>query len=613
MELHLTNLVLVLGAALVGGSIARRLGHPAILGELIIGILLGPPLLGLLESDEALGVLASLGILLMMLYVGLHLDLGDLYRASRAGLLAAVGGFVVPAAAGVAIVLAFGGGTEAALFVGLAMGVTSLATKSRILVDLRILDTRVAHVMMAGALFADMVALVAFSALLGVDAPGGFSPAVILPVALKAALFVAGTFVVGTYLFPIGGRALRARGIDDRTTVFLLVVIIGLGFAAVAEMAGIHGILGAFMAGLFIHPGVLEARLARDVERLMRQVSVGFLAPIFFVTAGFAVSLDVFVTELPLLITVVTVATVGKIAGTALFYLPSGRGWREGVTVGVGMNGRGAVEVIVAELALQRGLIDQATFSVLVLMALITTAAVPLMLPPAVAWLRRRGELVRSNSRRGTIIVGAGPAAREIGRVLAEAEPVRFVDTNLDNCHEAESEGLSATHGNALDEEILRHVGAADALRILALTSSSSINVLVAQLATSHFGVPNADVVLTPGDAGSLGQVVADSGARLISDTPVDLEMWNRRVWHDGIRLESLPLIPELVGGEPTAVDGDERFPVLVRRGSELLPIGSTDPLEPGDEILGFRTDPPARDLAPDRLSPRRRPSTAGA
>ncbi len=610
MELHLTNLVLVLAAALAGGAVARRFGHPAILGELVIGILLGPPLLGLLDSDEALSVLANLGILLMMLYVGLHLDLSDLYRASRAGLLAAVGGFVVPAVAGVALVLAFGGSVEAALFVGLAMGVTSLATKSRILVDLRILDTRVAHVMMAGALFADMVALIAFSALLGVETPGGFTPTVILPVALKAALFVAGTFVVGTFLFPIGGRMLRSRGIDDRTTVFMLVVIIGLGFAAVAELAGIHGILGAFMAGLFIQPGVLDARLARDVERLMQQVSVGFLAPIFFVTAGFAVTLDVFVTDLPLLVTVVAVATLGKVLGTALFYLPSGRGWREGVTVGVGMNGRGAVEVIVAELALQRGLIDQATFSVLVLMALITTAAVPLMLPKAVAWLRRRGELVRSNSRFGTIIVGAGPAAREIGRVLAAEEPVWFVDTNLDNCNEAESEGLAATHGNALDEEILRHVGAGDALRILALTPSSSINVLVAQLATSHFGVPHADVVLTPGDAGSLGQVAADTGSGLISDTPVDLELWNRRVRFDGVRLETLPLVPELVGEEPSAIAGDERLPVLVRRGNELLTAGSRLVLEPGDEVLGFRFEVPG----PDLVSPsHRQPRSAGA
>ncbi len=593
MELHLTNLVLVLAAALGGGAIARRLGYPAILGELVIGIVLGPPLLGVLEVDAALSVLAELGILLMMLYVGLHLDLSDLAHASRAGLLAAVGGFIVPAVAGVVLVLSFGGGMTAALFVGLAMGVTSLATKSRVLVELRILDTRVAHVMMVGALFADIVALVFFSALLGMDAGGTFSVATMAPIAIRAALFVIGAYLVGTYGFPLAGRILRQRRIDDRTTVFLLVVIVALGFGAIAELAGLHGILGAFFAGLFIRPEVLDARLSRDVERMVQQVSLGFLAPVFFVTAGFAVTLDVFVTDLPLLVAVVAVATIGKIVGTALFYLPSGRGWREGVAVGVGMNGRGAVEVIVAQIALAQGLIDQTTFSVLVLMALITTATEPILLPKAVEWLRRRGELVRSTRRLGTIIVGAGEAAREIGKALAEEEPVRFIDTNLENCLAARAEGLEATHGNALDEEILRHAGAGDAQRIIAFTPSSSVNVLVAQMAAANFGVPDAHVVLTPLDAGSLGDLLFDTGSRLMADEPVDVELWNRRVRLEGVELQVLPAAPELVGAVFPVTSSSERFPVLVRRGHDLITYGGSLKLEPGDELLGFTAPSP--------------------
>lgn len=597
MELHLTNLVLVLAAALGGGAIARKLGYPAILGELVVGMVLGPPLLGILEIDAALSVLAEVGILLMMLYVGMHLDLSDLAHASRAGLLAAVGGFIVPAVAGVLLVLVFDGGMTAALFVGLAMGVTSLATKSRVLVELRILDTRVAHVMMVGALFADIVALVAFSALLGMDAGGSFEVAALALVAGRAALFVLGAFAVGTYGFPLAGELLRRRGVDNRTTVFLLVVIVALGFGAVAEMAGIHGILGTFLAGLFIRPDVLEARLSRDVERMVQQVSLGFLAPVFFVMAGFAVSLDVIVTDLPLLLAVIAVATIGKIVGTALFYLPSGRGWREGVTVGVGMNGRGAVEVIVAQIALAQGLINETMFSVLVLMALITTATEPILLPRAVGWLRRRGELVRSNRRLGTIIVGAGEAAREIGKVLAEEEPVRFIDTNLDNCREAHAEGLEATHGNALDEEILRHAGAGDAQRIIAFTTSSSVNVLVAQMASVNFGVPDAHVVLTPLDAGSLGDLLFDTGSLLIADQPVDVELWNRRVRLEGVEMKVLPAAPELVGGMGPRSNADERFPVLVRRDDDLIAYGASLKLEPGDVLLGFSAPAPGGDV----------------
>ena len=133
----------MLAAALAGGALAKRLGYPSILGELLAGILLGPPLLGVLGTDDGLAVLGEFGVLLMMLYIGIHIDLSDLRRASRAGLLAAAGGFLVPAGLGLTVTLAMGHSVPAALFVALAMGVTSLATKSRILIDLKLLDTRI--------------------------------------------------------------------------------------------------------------------------------------------------------------------------------------------------------------------------------------------------------------------------------------------------------------------------------------------------------------------------------------------------------------------------------------------------------------------------------------
>ena len=170
MALDPTNLLLVLVAALGGGWVARRLGYPSILGELAAGILLGPPLLGLLATDDAVSVIGKLGVILLMLYIGLHLDPSSLGKASRPGLYASLGGFLVPAALGFALMMLVDGDAVAASFVAVAMGVTSLATKSRILVDLGILNTRIAHVLMAGALFSDIAALVLFAALLGLAA-----------------------------------------------------------------------------------------------------------------------------------------------------------------------------------------------------------------------------------------------------------------------------------------------------------------------------------------------------------------------------------------------------------------------------------------------------------
>jgi len=595
MEIHLLNLALVLAAAVGGGAVARRLGYPAIIGELIAGIALGPAVLGLLSADEALSVIATVGILIMMLYVGMHLDLGDLRRSSWPAFLAAVGGFVVPAGAGYWLGTAFGLSGRGALFLALAMGLTSLATKSRVLVDLRILDTRIAHVMMAGALIADLVALVGFSALLG-SGDAGVSSGDLAVVVLKALVFIVVSLAVGIGLFPIGAAYLTRTLQVDRGTLFVIVVIVALMYGAAAEVAGLHGILGTFFAGLLLRPGLFEPRMFRDVEQLVYRLSVGFLAPIFFVTAGFHIDLGVVGTDPLLLVTVIAVATVGKIAGTALFYLPSGRGWREGLAVGAGMNGRGAVEIIAAELALERGLIDQTVFSVLVLMALVTTATVPFLLTRAVEWLRRQDRLVRSSTRHGAIVVGAGPVARHIALAMSESGWVRLIDTNLDHCNDARALGLEAIHGNALDDSILRQAGAADTQRIVCITGNASVNVLVAQQASIDHGIPHASVALTGDDASSLQHALGET-ARPITEEPLDLEAWNRRIQRHSARLGPITWPAGKVasnGDDPDA----ERVALLVRRRGEVVMLSEVEALEPGDELLGLTEQRPIRPLA---------------
>ncbi|MDX1664042.1 MAG: cation:proton antiporter, partial [Candidatus Promineifilaceae bacterium] len=175
MEFSILNLLLVLLSAWVAGNLVARVGYPSIFGELAAGIILGPPLLGLLHGSEALDVLAEVGVLLMMLYIGMEIDPKELFKASWPGLLAAIGGFVTPFALAYLVVVAMGGTVAAGLFVGIAAGVTSLATKSRILVDLKLLDTRVAHVLMAGALIADTLALLVFAVIIGLFDASGLS------------------------------------------------------------------------------------------------------------------------------------------------------------------------------------------------------------------------------------------------------------------------------------------------------------------------------------------------------------------------------------------------------------------------------------------------------
>src|SRR5690606_25702366 len=191
-------------------------------------MVIGPPALGWIDNNELLAVLGEVGVLLMMLYIGMPLDLSDLRRASPPGLMAAIGGFIVPAGLGFLLMYGTGHTVLEALFVGLAMGVTSLATKSRILVDLRILDTRVAYVLMAAALVSDLTVLVVFAAVVGPEgAAGTFTWGTAGIAGLKALAFGLAAALIGVWLVP---RLASLLGRLERGSAFLTVVVTGVLF-----------------------------------------------------------------------------------------------------------------------------------------------------------------------------------------------------------------------------------------------------------------------------------------------------------------------------------------------------------------------------------------------
>lgn len=595
MELSILNLLLVLFAALIAGNISTRLGYPSIFGELAAGIILGPPLLGLLKSSEPLEVLAEVGVLLMMLYIGMEIDPKELFKASWAGLLAAIGGFITPFVLAYLVVTGLGGTVAAGLFVGIAAGVTSLATKSRILVDLKLLNTRIAHVLMAGALISDTLALIVFAAIIGIfdSSGGGLSVAELGLVAGRAALFFAVVFVIGLYVFPPLWRRLAQAGYTGRTFNATLVLLIALLFAEFAELAGLHAILGAFLAGLFLREGtVLEPKLSHQLNELVHDVSIGFLAPIFFVTAGFHVSLDVFQSDLLLLLIAVTVvATVGKIVGTAVFYLPSGYGWREGITVGAGMNGRGAVEIIIAQVGLGLGIITNEIFSVLVFMAIFTTATVPIFLKWTTEWLESRGELVRSSSeRQGVLILGASPTARLLARHLSKLGPVTLVDVNQHNCEMAKAEGLNAIQGDGLDEDILQDADAESMRTFLALTPNPEVNVLAANNAREVFMVPDVRVLLTHANT-VLRRSAERQGYVPIDAVWEDILEWDKWIEHGEVESVDLTIgkDQDISSLFDELHSGPDAIALVAERGDYPIPFPSQDLVEEGDQIVALR------------------------
>jgi Kef-type K+ transport system membrane component KefB len=582
MELSLLNLILVLVAAWLGGNLATRLGYPSVLGELIAGILLGPPLLGLLEPNAATSVLAQVGVLLMMLYVGLEINVKDVQKASWPGFLAAIGGFIVPAIMGYALSHAFGFDFIASLFIGMAMGVTALIVKSRILLELNILDTRISHVMMVGSLITDTLCLIIFAGILSLSEAGSLNVSEIALIVLKVVVFFVVTWFVGLRIVPRLYEWLHARGLDGRTFNATLILLIAFLYAEAAELVGLHGVIGTFLAGLYLREAISVRKLSHELTDLVKDVSLGFLAPIYFVTVGFQVSFSVFQNDLLLLILLVVAAVLGKVIGTVLFYWPSGYGWREGLVIGAGMNGRGVVEIIIANIGLQAGIITQEVFSILVFMAIFTTAMTPTTLQWGIDWLKRRGELVRSSGREGVVIVGAGPVARVLAKELSSTTHVTLIDANETNCQAAEALGLTVVRGNALNNEVLQDAKIDDAGTIITLTPNSQVNVMIAQRAREHFFVPDLRVHLTEKENKDLLEIMNEISAKPLFATPVDILEWDEKLLANEVQTLSQTIEKQ---GDEKSLENSLVLPLLVVRGQVRRLFNSQD-LEPGDRVL---------------------------
>jgi voltage-gated potassium channel Kch len=288
------------------------------------------------------------------------------------------------------------------------------------------------------------------------------------------------------------------------------------------------------------------------------------------------------------LVAVIVLASVGKIVGTAAFYLASGNGWREGIVVGTGMNGRGAVEIIVAELALGQGLIDRDVFSILVFMAIFTTATVPVLLTWGVRWLRSRGELVKAGDRDQAIIVGAGPIARALGLAWQESTPATLIDTNRVNTLVGTRQGLEVLLGNALEEVTLESAGIDRARALVAATPNAEVNMLIARMAVES-GVPEVSVLMRDSEARTFSSLLDQSGVTVVR-VPETVGDWEHALSTGEAMVQKIDVPPSLDqprrGSGPPVPDEPTLFPIAILNNAEPQAFTAGARIHPDDRIL---------------------------
>ncbi len=529
-SINIINISAILLAAYLGGLASKKIGFPSILGELTVGIILGPGLLGLLELTESVKVLSEIGIILLMVYIGMEKNFHDLKKASWPGFLAAFGGFFVPFTLGYLAIVLTGGTPLAGLFVAIAIGVTSLATKSRILVDLKLLDTRIAYVLMAGALISDTLALVIFSGITNFAESSSLNIKGLAFIGGKIIAFFLITIGIGIYILPRFSNFISKLNGNNSTLYFTLILIITFGYCELAELAGMHNILGAFMAGLFLKDNLFKKNISKELHKALYNISIGFMAPIFFVSAGLAVDISVFKTDLGLLLLITFLAIFGKIIGTVLFYLPSRNGWREGVAIGTGMNSRGAVEIIIAGIGLEMGIIDQKIFSILEFMVIFTTLTVPVLLKLTTQWLRNRGELIYLTEKNGVLILGVNSISFFIANHLRKHNPITFIDNNMELVSEARKRGYNCIYGSILNPEFISDSVPMNTDSFIGLTQNSQINLDGGLLVQEAVQANKLTMVVSQKDYQQNTKILNDNHIKTAPLWTSQIEEWSQNI-----------------------------------------------------------------------------------
>jgi Kef-type K+ transport system membrane component KefB len=415
-RLFLAVAVIAVMARICGG-LARRVGQPSVLGEMVAGLILGPTLLSTLALGISralfpasvlpnLNMLAQAGLVIFMFSVGLETDRAMLRRHGRAIGAASQAMMAVPFALGVLVAVPLyptfaartAGIVPYAIFVGTALSVTAFPVLARIVQESGLADTRLGSMALLCAAICDVLAWCALAAVLA-TAKGQGPWAVLRTLGLTAALCT-----VLVLVRPLIAALVKRYG--DRGPVpgpVLLVLVAGLifGLGAVTDKIGIHDIFGGFLAGLVLPR---DTRLLRPVTDQLGAFNRGLLLPVFFVSIGLQVSLWHAAAQPAVLfggVILLAVAIVGKLGGTAVVASASGMPGRSALGLGALMNARGVTDIVVISVGLSAGVINGNGFTVLVTMTLITTA----MAAPA---LRRLGLWRASESHLASVPPDSG-------------------------------------------------------------------------------------------------------------------------------------------------------------------------------------------------------------
>jgi Kef-type K+ transport system membrane component KefB len=498
-------LLLVVARAL--GELANRLRLPSVVGELLAGLVLGPSLFGSVapglfravfphqpEQFHLLEVLSWLGVIMLLILTGLETDVQLILRKGKGALAISFGGIVVPFAVGTAL----GGLLPAefvadphkrlvfALFVGTAMSISAIPVIAKVLMDMKIIRRDIGQITLAAGMIDDTVGWILLSVVAGLATSGSVDVTTVG----RSIISVVAVIVIA---FTAGRRFVAAviRGLDNRIGGDMIkitaLMVLALAFGSITDWLHLEAVLGAFIAGILV--GQVK-RFDDRLRHIFEQAALGIFAPVFFAYSGLKVDLGRLMQPkvLGVGLVVLAVATVGKFVGAYAGARASRLGHWQALSLGAGMNARGAMEIIVATIGYSRGILTSEMYSIILMVAVATS----LMAPPLLRWTlghvaivgdeaerleaeERRKESFVCNLKRVLLPVPPGvevrPAAELVGLVTAD-EDVEVTELLLE-ADEEQRAGIEQEVTEALESHgdrprlLVRDTDASAAERIL--------------------------------------------------------------------------------------------------------------------------------------------------
>lgn len=391
-DLSYVYLLFLLLLAKIFGEIMERFGQPSMIGEVLAGILLGPTLLNVVQATDELKFLSNLAVFLLVINAGLEIKVSDVVSSLNGKKIwVALFGFFLPLSLGIMLGIWFKLEVFVSIFLALCISITALPISIRILMDIGKLNTEVGKRIISAAIFNDVLALMILGVILDlrrIDNPDGFLLAkLIFLTIIKVLIFFVIIFFAQRFANNVTKRVdfwqERVRPILEKMRsknfILTLLFIIILAFASISELAGLHFVVGAFFGAMILDRIFVGKENYQNLDAMTSSLTNAFLGPIFFATIGLYFNIGV-LKDVSFLLSVLFIAFFSKIIGGYLGAQFAGLGHKKSLAIGVGLNARGVMELVIANIALKQNIIDTSMFSILVIMGILTTLVTPFLL-----------------------------------------------------------------------------------------------------------------------------------------------------------------------------------------------------------------------------------------